>query len=105
MLTALKNASYGFDASAPRSRGGSDGIFCLDRSFKPANAMMTKIYARFLDKPDPLVAQLQASFEAPADTWTSTRLVSHHMRLLGVLFSHQGGAVLVLVDCDREKGQ
>ncbi len=105
MLTALKNASYGFDATAPRSRGGSDGIFSLDRSFKPANAMMAKMYARFLDKPDPLVAQLQTAFDAPAPTWTAVRLVSHHMRLLGVLFQSQGICVLVLVDCDREKGQ
>lgn len=105
MLTALKNASYGFDASAPRSRGGADGIFSLDRNFKPANSMMTKMYARFLDKPDPWVAELVEPMGAPAQAWAAVRMVSHHMRLLGVLHQSPQGAVLALVDCDREKGQ
>lgn len=33
MLTALKNAAYGFDRKAPRSRGGADGIFSVDRNY------------------------------------------------------------------------
>jgi len=40
MLTAIKNVAYGFDARASRSRGGADGVFCLDRNFKPTNSMV-----------------------------------------------------------------
>ncbi|MFN3200416.1 MAG: hypothetical protein ACE366_18605 [Bradymonadia bacterium] len=38
-LTALKNGAYGFDADRSRSRGGSDGLFLLDREFEPRNEM------------------------------------------------------------------
>jgi hypothetical protein len=49
-LTALKNAEYGFDESHARSLGGSDGIFLIDRNFKPQNQMMRKIFGQFFDK-------------------------------------------------------
>jgi len=49
MLTALKNAEYGFDQKASRSRGGSDGIFNVDRGFRPPNSMMKKLFNQFLD--------------------------------------------------------
>jgi hypothetical protein len=39
-LTALKNAEYGFDESHARSLGGSDGIFLIDRNFKPQNQII-----------------------------------------------------------------
>jgi lauroyl/myristoyl acyltransferase len=51
-LTAIKNAEYGFDQHLARSRGGRDGIFLLDRSYTPKNAMMTKLFDRYLDVPD-----------------------------------------------------
>ena len=101
MLTALKNAEYGLDASRPRSRGGSDGVFLLDRAFHPPNAMMRKLFDRFLDKPDPLVAELEQRFGVLSEQWLPVRVVSHHMRLLGVLIRGSGGDVLVLVDYDN----
>ena len=53
MLTALKNAAYGFNKNSSKSRGGADGIFLLDRGHRPRNMMMKKMFDRFLDKPDP----------------------------------------------------
>lgn len=103
LLTALKNGAYGFDPKASRSRGGADGIFSVDRNFKPANAMMAKLFAQFLDKPDPLVDVLAAYLGTPAKEWFTVRLVSHHLRLLGVLVISASGGHLVLVDYDDEK--
>ena len=104
MLTALKNAAYGFDPKASRSRGGADGVFSVDRNFKPANAMMAKLFGQFLDKPDPLVEVLAAYLRTPPQEWLTVRLVSHHLRLLGVLAISPAGGHLVLVDHDGEKG-
>ena len=104
MLTAVKNAAYGFDRMAARSRGGSDGIFCIDREYRPENSMMLKVFDQFLDRPDPLVAWLENELGSSVDRWTPVRLVSHHMRLLGVLIPQHMHSVLVLVDFDNEKG-
>jgi hypothetical protein len=100
MLTALKNIQYGLDRTRPRSRGGSDGVFLLDRGFQPPNAMMNKLFDRFLDKPDPLVAVIRARLSASAGELVPVRVVSHHMRLLGVLVERAGGGQLTLVDYD-----
>lgn len=40
MLTTLKNAAYGFDERQARSVRGRDGVFLMDRDFRPANEMM-----------------------------------------------------------------
>jgi len=103
MCTALKNAEYGFDPKASRSRGGSDGIFTIDRSFRPVNSMMKKLFARFLDKPDPLVSEIESVLDVASTNWVPARLVSHHLRLLGVIVIKHGVSHLVLVDCDSEK--
>jgi hypothetical protein len=102
MLTALKNAQYGLDRNRSRSRGGSDGIFLLDRTFHPPNEMMRKLFDRFLDKPDPLVALLMSRLKVRLDDLIPVRVVSHHMRLLGVLVERPE-ATLVLVDYDDTK--
>lgn len=100
MLTTLKNAAYGYDEQHARSAGGKDGIFRIDRTFRPANAMMTKLFDRFLDRSegDALARELGV---APSEL-LPVRLVSHHMRLLGVLVRGAESDRLVLVDCDRE---
>ena len=103
MLTALKNAEYGFDPKASRSHFGSDGVFYVDRGYTPPNSMMQKLFGRFLDKPDPLVPSLVELFKRPVEEWIAVRLVSHHMRLLGFLVSEKIGTHLVLVDYDNEK--
>lgn len=104
MLTALKNVRYGFDPQRARSRGGADGIFLLDRDFRPANAMMRKIFDRFLDRPDPLVAVLAEWLSVRADALVPVRVVSHHLRLLGVLAQRADGQGLALVDYDDSDG-
>lgn len=101
-VATLKNAAYGFSASTPRSRGGSDGVFLLDRTFKPANSMMRRVFDQFLDKSDPLLATLEDDFDASREDWVPVRLVSHHMRVLGVLLPSSDGAHLFLVDVDKE---
>ena len=104
MLTALKNAQYGLDERHARSRGGADGVFLLDRGFRPPNEMMRKIFDRFLDKPDPLVSVLAARFGVQADELIPVRVVSHHMRLLGVFVARTDVSRLALVDYDDTKG-
>jgi len=100
MLTALKNVQYGLDRTRMRSRGGADGVFLLDRGFQPANEMMRKLFDRFLDKPDPLVAVLAARFTTRVEDFVPVRVVSHHMRLLGVFLERADASQLVLVDYD-----
>jgi len=103
MLATLKNAAYGFDPLHSRSRGGSDGIFKLDRDHRPKNSMMKKLFDRFLDRPSPLLAVLEQAIGSKSDTWIPVRLVSHHMRLLGVLDAATEPPRLVLVDYDDEE--
>jgi hypothetical protein len=105
MCTAMKNAEYGFDPKTSRSRGGSDGLFRVDRHFTPVNSMMKKLFDQFLDKPDPLVVTLENHLGVPAQKWTPVRLVSHHLRLLGFMVTTRGRSQLVLVDFDNEKGK
>lgn len=100
LLTALKNASYGFDERQARSQGGRDGIFLLDRSFRPPNTMMTKLFDGYLDKPGSGAAGIAAFLGVTQADLTPVRLVSHHLRLLGVLVRGQRVDHLVLVDCD-----
>ena len=102
MLTAIKNASYGFDESRSRSLGGRDGIYMLDRSFRPANVMMQKLFDQYLDKHGSGVEDVATSLGIVKSGLLPVRLVSHHLRLLGVLARMDDADYLVLVDCDRE---
>jgi hypothetical protein len=101
MLATLKNAAYGFDDRQARSVGGRDGLFLMDRNFQPANVMMRKLFDRFLDRPDGGVRKLADSLDVHMTDLLPVRLVSHHMRLLGVLARKPDADWLVLVDCDR----
>jgi hypothetical protein len=103
MLATLKNAAYGFDERKARSVGGRDGIFLMDRTFRPANEMMRKLFDRFLDKPDSSAEELVEALAVPLAELLPVRLVSHHMRLLGILARKEDADWLVLVDCDRSK--
>jgi hypothetical protein len=103
MVAALKNAAYGFDEARARSLSGRDGIFLLDRDFTPANEMMRKLFDRFLDKPGSGAAELAAALGVPLSELLPVRLVSHHLRLLGVLVREPDADRLVLVDCDRSE--
>lgn len=103
MLSALKNAAYGYDLNAPRSRGGADGIFLVDRDFRPVNSMVKKLFDQFIDKPDPLVPVLADVLRWPKESWIPVRLVSHHMRLLGIISALHGITQLTLIDYDDAK--
>ncbi|MGC4116417.1 MAG: hypothetical protein QM765_17940 [Myxococcales bacterium] len=102
MLATLKNGSYGFDEAKARSVGGRDGIFLLDRDFEPSNEMMRKLFDRYLDKPGSGAEELASALGVPLGDLLPVRMVSHHLRLLGVLARKDDGDWLVLVDCDRE---
>ncbi len=101
MLTALKNAAYGFDERQSRSLGGRNGIFIIDRDFHRPNEMMAKLFDRFLDRRGSGAQELADALATPLPHLLPVRLVSHHMRLLGVLARKADGDWLVLVDCDR----
>lgn len=103
MLITLKNAAYGFDERLSHSNGGRDGIFILDRTYRPANEMMTKLFDRFLDRPNSGAEDLAVALNVPLESLLPVRLVSHHMRLLGVLARREADDWLVLVDCDRSE--
>jgi len=99
-LTALKNVEYGFDETKARSLGGADGIFLLDRGFAPRNEMVRKLFDRYLDRPGSGVDEVAATLGARREQLLAARVVSHHMRLLGVLWRGPSADWLVLVDLD-----
>ena len=101
MAVTLKNGAYGFDEEQARSLSGRDGIFLLDRSFKPPNVMMKKLFDQYLDKPESGADELARSLDMPLEDLLPVRLVSHHLRLLGVLARKPDADWLILVDCDR----
>lgn len=103
MLTALKNAEYGFRRDHAKSHGGSDGIFLLTREHRPKNEMMRKIFDQFLDKPGSGVEEVANELSVSVEELVPVRLVSHHMRLLGVMRLGEKVDVLVLVDYDDTK--
>lgn len=102
MLGALKNAMYGFDPARPRSRGGADGIFLVDRKHRPRNPMMTKLFDDLLDKPDGAAGEIAAELEVDVETLLPVRLASHGLRLLGLLARGDDEDRLVLVDFDSD---
>jgi len=103
MIATLKNGAYGYDERQARSVGGRDGIFLLDRTFRPANVMMHKLFDRFLDNPGSGAEELAAALGVPLAQLLPVRLVSYHLRLLGVLARREAADWLVLVDCDRSE--
>ncbi|MEI7492599.1 MAG: hypothetical protein WCK92_14455 [Bacteroidota bacterium] len=102
-LTALKNTKYGFNRETPRSIGGKDGIFVLDRYHKPKNSMQHKIFDRLIDNPDSKLKFYLRSLGLPITNTIAIRIVSHHLRLLGILVEKDSIYNLVLLDCDNEK--
>ena len=103
MLTALKNAEYGFDEVRSHSPGGNDGIFVLSRDYKPKNEIMKKVFDQFIDKKHSGAEEISRELNLPLATLIPVRLVSHHMRLLGLLARGDILDQLVLVDYDDAK--
>jgi hypothetical protein len=102
-LATLRNAEYGYDEAHARSRGGTDGVFLLDRAFHPPNAMMHKLFDRYVDHPESGFDRVAAALHAAPAEFLPVRLVSHHMRLLGVLLRRGPEDWLVLVDFDTSE--
>ncbi len=102
-LTALQNAAYGFDERRSRSRGGSDGLFALDRDFQPPNAMMRKLFDRYIDSPRSRARAVADRLGVALEELVAVRLVSHQLRPLGVLRRGADCDELVLVDYDDTK--
>ncbi len=103
MVVTLKNARYGYDEHQARSPGGRDGLFLMDRDFRPPNAMMRKLFDRFLDHPHSEAAAIAQSLQTTVAHLKPVRLVSHHLRLLGILHQAETEDWVVLVDCDKAK--
>jgi hypothetical protein len=102
VLSAIRNAGYGFEEEHARSLGGADGIFLLDRTFRPANEMMRKIFTRYLDHPESGAAGVAAELGCRLEELVAVRVVSHDLRLLGVMRRTATEDWIVLVDLDRE---
>jgi len=77
----LKNISYGFDSNQRKSMRGRDGIFLVDRDYKPRNNMQVKLFDQFIDKAK-----------------------SEYSDIIGFLYSKERYDEMVLVDWDAEKG-
>lgn len=99
-LSACKNVAHGFDPRTAMSPGGRDGIFLLTRDHRPANEMMRKLFDRFLDRDDGQAEAIAKSLNTEVSSLLPVRLVSHHLRLLGVLHRRAADDILVLVDQD-----
>ncbi len=102
-LTAFKNGEYGFDEIQSKSQGGSDGIFLLTRDYQPGNEMMKKVFNRFLDKSNSEASTMAKELNINISEFYPVRLVSHHMRLLGVLKKGANDDILILIDYDDTK--
>ncbi|MBT3374043.1 MAG: hypothetical protein HN976_27880 [Lentisphaerae bacterium] len=65
--------------------------------------MMKKLFDRFLDKPDSGCEDLAGELGTEVKALQPVRIVSHHMRLLGVLHRRAGEDIVALVDFDNTK--
>lgn len=102
-LITLKNIRYGFDELQSRSVSGRDGIFLIDRHFTPRNSMQKKIFDQFIDKETADFKAIVAALQLHPAELKAVRVVSHHLRLLGILEVRKTENILVLVDYDDEK--
>jgi hypothetical protein len=107
MLSTLQNCWYGVDVTKMKSPGGKDGIFMINREYKPKNEMQRKIFDQFIDKEGSMFNNACLYFEKDPKDAIAVRIVSHHMRLLGILFRHENNDIfsnhIVLVDYDNSK--
>lgn len=102
-LITLKNINYGIDNSNFRSKSGKDGIFILDRNYLPKNEMQRKIFDQFIDKENSDFKEILKELDLPENRLNAIRVVSHHMRLLGIHFAGKDSDIIVLVNYDNTK--
>ena len=103
LLATMLNVRYGYDAQNSRSRGGRDGIFRVDREHRPKNSMIRELHDRFLNDPEGAAQEVGDGLGTSTGNLLAVRVVSHHMRLLGVLKLGTTKSVLVLIGVDRTK--
>ncbi len=65
--------------------------------------MMVKIFDKFIDKPGSGAEDIDRKLGTNIQELQAVRLVSHSLRLLGVLFQAKDTDWLVLVDYDNTK--
>ena len=70
---------------------------------KPPNEMMHKMFDKFIDMPGSEADAIAEGLGVPLSKLAPARLVSHHMRLLGLLHVGAEEDTLVLVDYDDSK--
>jgi hypothetical protein len=103
LLCTLQNCWYGIDPVKMKSPGGKDGIFLLDRDYKPKNEMQRKIFDQCIDKPGSAFMNYCDQFNVNPNNVLAVRVVSHHMRLLGILLKNDKTNTIVLVNYDNTK--
>ena len=108
LLVSLQNCRYEVDNKHLKSPGGRDGIFVIDRDYKPRNEMQKKIFDRFIDNDNSMFPGICQMWDKTKDDFIAVRIVSHHLRLLGVMFvtKNDDGRtfnVITLVDYDNTK--
>lgn len=98
----LRNAKYGLDPYNTKSKGGRDGVYLLDRDFKPANEMQKRIFDQFIDKSNSDFSAIVEALKLSYEQVRAVRVVSHHMRLLGISHTGKEEDILVIVDVDKK---
>ncbi len=98
----LRNIKYGLDPEQSKSKGGRDGIYLLDKGFRPYNEMQRRIFDRFTDKPDSDYMAITEQLNLDRDKTVAVRVVSHHMRIVGIYHKGKTEDTLVLVDVDTK---
>lgn len=98
----LRNVKYGLDGETSRSKGGRDGVYLLDRNFTPRNEMQKRIFDRFIDSQSSDYSEILKALKISHNGTQAIRVVSHHMRLVGIYRSHESEDILVLVDVDTK---
>lgn len=98
----LRNVKYGLDPDSAKSKGGRDGVYLLDRDFKPANEMQKRIFDQFIDKQNSDYATIVDALKLSHERIRAVRVVSHHMRLLGICHTGKEEDILVIVDVDKK---
>ena len=99
----LKNVKYGIDPVNFKSKGGKDGVFIIDRNFSPRNMMQKKIFDQYIDKETSDFNYVVEMMKFSLKKVNAIRVVSHHMRLLGIHQRVNNIDKVVLVDYDDTK--
>lgn len=99
----LRNVKYGLEQDSARSRGGRDGIYLLDQNFKPYNDMQRRIFDQFINNPASDFIAITKELDLSTAHIKAVRVVSHHMRIVGIYHTGVETDTLALVDVDTKR--